>query len=102
MAAGDINPGMAAAAPKPKLLQLVRDAIRRRHYSPRTGDSYVHWIRRFVHFHGKRHPAEPDEPAVTAFLNHLARDHHVAAATQNQALSALLFLYREALGRPLD
>jgi len=90
-----------AAAPKPRLLQQVRDAIRRRHYSPRTEDSYVHWIRRFVYFHGKRHPAELGEAGVTAFLNHLARDRKVAAATQNQALSALLFLYREALGQPL-
>jgi len=102
MAADDTNPGVAAATPKPKLLQLVRDAVRRKHYSPRTEDSYVHWIKRFVYFHGKRHPAELGEPAVTAFLNHLARERNVASATQNQALSALLFLYREALGRPLD
>lgn len=102
MTADDTNPGVAAATAKPKLLQLVRDAIRRKHYSPRTEDSYVHWIKRFVYFHGKRHPAELGEPAVTAFPNHLARDRNVAASTQNQALSALLFLYREALARPLD
>ncbi len=101
MTADNGNPGMAAAAPKPRLLQQVRDAIRRKHYSPRTEDSYVHWIKRFVYFHGKRHPAELGEAGVTAFLNHLARDRKVAAATQNQALSALLFLYREVMGQPL-
>ncbi len=101
MAADNGNPGMAAAAPKPRLLQQVRDAIRRKHYSPRTEQSYVHWIRRFVYFHGKRHPAELGEVEVTAFLNHLARDRKVASATQNQALSALLFLYREVMGQPL-
>ncbi|MDH4149631.1 MAG: integron integrase [Betaproteobacteria bacterium] len=99
MAADEFSPGVAA--PKPRLLQQVRDAIRRKHYSPRTEESYVHWIRRFVHFHGKRHPREIGEAGVTAFLNHLARDRRVAAATQNQALSALLFLYREAMGQPL-
>lgn len=101
MTADNGNPGMAAAAPKPRLLQQVRDAIRRKHYSPRTEDSYVHWIKRFVYFHGKRHPAELGEAGVTAFLNHLARDRKVAATTQNQALSALLFLYREVMGQPL-
>ena len=101
MAADNGNPEMAAAAPRPRLLQQVRDAIRRKHFSPRTEESYVHWIRRFVHFHGKRHPAELGEAGVTAFLNHLARDRHVAAATQNQALSALLFLYREVMNQPL-
>lgn len=101
MAADNGNPEMAAAAPRPRLLQQVRDAIRRKHFSPRTEESYVHWMRRFVHFHGKRHPAELGEAGVTAFLNHLARDRHVAAATQNQALSALLFLYREVMNQPL-
>ena len=101
MTADNGNPGMAAAAPKPRLLQQVRDAIRRKHYSPRTEESYLHWIRRFVYFHGKRHPAELGEAGVTAFLNHLARDRKVAATTQNQALSALLFLYREVMGQPL-
>jgi integrase len=95
------NPGAPVATPKPKLLQQVRDAIRRKHFSPRTEESYVHWIKRFVFFHGKRHPLDLGEAQVTAFLNHLARDRGVAASTQNQALAALLFLYREAMARPL-
>jgi len=88
-------------ARKPRLLELVRDAIRRRHYSRRTEESYVHWIKRFIYFSGKRHPAQMGAEEVTAFLNHLARERKVAANTQNQALSALLFLYKEALGTPL-
>jgi integron integrase len=87
--------------PRPRLLDRVRDAILRRHYSYRTEQAYVHWIKRFIYFSGKRHPAEMGAPEVTEFLNHLARDRDVAAATQNQALSALLFLYREVLGTPL-
>jgi site-specific recombinase XerD len=79
----------------------VRDAIRRRHYSLRTEDSYVQWIRRFIYFSGKRHPREMGTAEVTAFLSHLARERNVAASTQNQALSALLFLYREVLQAPL-
>ena len=85
----------------PRLLDVVRDAIRRRHYSLRTEQSYVHWIRRFIYFSGRRHPRELGAPEVTGFLNHLARERNVAASTQNQALSALLFLYREALQTPL-
>jgi integron integrase len=95
--------GGAGPVPRegPRLLDLVRDAIRRRHYSLRTEESYVHWIKRFIYFSGRRHPGELGAPEVTAFLNHLARERSVAASTQNQALSALLFLYREALGTPL-
>jgi len=90
------------AAPKaPRLLQQLRDAINRLHYSPRTEERYVHWVKRFIHFSGKRHPAVLGPAEVTAFLNHLANERDVAAATQNQALSALLFLYREVLGQPL-
>ena len=90
------------AAPKPpKLLERVRDAIRRKHYSLRTEDTYVHWIKRYIYFHGKRHPLGMGEAEATAFLNHLSRDRNVAAATQNQALAAILFLYREALEQPL-
>ncbi|MCC7487729.1 MAG: integron integrase [Burkholderiales bacterium] len=84
-----------------RLLDRVRAAIRRRHYSRRTEEAYVHWIRRFIYFSGKRHPAEMGAAEVTGFLNHLAGERHVAASTQNQALSALLFLYREALGQTL-
>jgi len=79
----------------------VHEAIRVRHYSRRTEEAYVHWIKRLIYFHGKRHPETMGEAEVTAFLNHLAVERHVAAATQNQALSAILFLYREVLGREL-
>jgi site-specific recombinase XerD len=79
----------------------VRDAIAFRHYSVRTEEQYIHWIKRFIYFSGKRHPAQMGAAEVTAFLNHLAREREVAAATQNQALSALLFLYREVLGQGL-
>ncbi len=95
---GDAN----TVPPKePRLLDRVKDAVRRLHYSRRTEAAYVHWIKRFIYFSGRRHPAEMGEAEVTAFLNHLARERNVAAATQNQALSALLFLYRQVLGEPL-
>ena len=87
-----------AAAPKPRLLDRVRQAIGSRHYSRRTEKAYVHWIKRYVFFHGTRHPAEMGAVEVTAFLTSLAVHSKVAASTQNQALSALLFLYREVLG----
>ena len=79
-----------------RLLDAVREAVRTRHYSRRTESAYVGWIR-FVLFHGKRHPAEMGAEEVTRFLSHLAVGLQVAASTQNQALSALLFLYREVL-----
>ena len=82
----------------PRLLDRVRDAIRLRHYSRRTEKAYVGWVRRFVLFHGKRHPAEMAGAEVTAFLSHLATEGRVSASTQSQALSALLFLYRDVLG----
>ena len=84
--------------PAPKLLDQVRDRIRVKHYSIRTETQYVQWIRRFILFHGKRHPRDLGAPEVEAFLTHLAVEGNVAAATQNQALSALIFLYREVLG----
>jgi integron integrase len=84
--------------PAPKLLDQVRDRIRVKHYSIRTETQYVQWVRRFILFHGKRHPRDMGAPEVEAFLTHLAVDGNVAAATQNQALSALLFLYKEVLG----
>ena len=87
-----------ADLPKPRLLDRVREAIRIRHYSRRTEKAYVHWIKRYIFFHGKRHPAEMGAAEVTAFLTSLAVHSKVAASTQNQALSALLFLYREVLG----
>ena len=85
-------------APKPRLLDRVREALRIRHYSRRTEQAYVAWIRRYIFFHGKRHPAELGAPEVTRFLSSLAVEGRVAASTQNQALSALLFLYRDVLG----
>jgi site-specific recombinase XerD len=86
---------------RPRLLDQVRDTIRRRHYSRRTEDTYVGWIRRFVLFSDRRHPRDLGAPEVTAFLNYLASERDVAAATQNQALSALLFLYKEVLSMSL-
>jgi integrase-like protein len=83
--------------PGPRLLDRVRAALRLRHYSRRTEKAYVAWIRRYIVFHGKRHPAEIGAPELTRFLTSLAIDGRVAASTQNQALSALLFLYREVL-----
>jgi integron integrase len=94
---GTIGPAAAA----PRLLGQLRDAIRRRHYSLRTEQAYVHWTKRFIYFSGKRHPRELGAVEVTTFLNHLATERNVAAATQNQALSALLFLYKEVLELPL-
>ena len=93
--------GEAEAPGRPRLLVQVHEAIRRRYFSRRTEEAYVHWIKRFIYFSGKRHPATLGEPEVTAFLNHLAVQRKVAASTQNQALSALLFLYKEVLGREL-
>jgi integron integrase len=82
---------------KPKLLDQVRDVIRLKHYSIRTEQAYTDWIRRYILFHHKRHPREMAESEVSDFLTHLARDGNVAASTQNQALSALLFLYKDVL-----
>jgi integron integrase len=84
---------------KPRLMDRVRVAIRVRHYSRRTEDAYTHWIRRFVVFHGKRHPDELGNREISLFLASLATDGQVAASTQNQALSALLFLYTKVLQR---
>jgi len=84
-----------------KLLDQVRDAIRLKHYSYRTEQAYVGWIKRYIYFHDVRHPSEMGAPEVEAFLTHLAVKEHVAASTQNQALSALLFLYREVLHQEL-
>src|SRR5947207_3506725 len=80
-----------------KLLGRVREAIRVRHYSRRTEEAYTHWIRRYIVFHGKKHPAVMGTNEISAFLTWLAVQQHVSASTQNQALSALLFLYREIL-----
>lgn len=81
----------------PRLLEQVRGEIRARHYSRRTEDAYIHWIRRFIVFHGRRHPRDLGAPEISSFLTWLAVDQHVASSTQNQALSGVLFLYREVL-----
>jgi len=88
-----------APAPKPKLLDQVRDAIRTRHYSCRTEEAYVGWIKRFILFHDKRHPAEMGKLEIEQFLTALAIKRRVAASTQNQALAAILFLYKDVLER---
>jgi integron integrase len=86
-----------ARSRQPRLLDRVRQACRLRHYSIRTETAYVEWIKRFILFHHKRHPLEMGAAEINAFLTHLAVDGHVSASTQNQAFSALLFLYRSVL-----
>jgi site-specific recombinase XerD len=80
-----------------KLMDQIRDAIRVKHYSTKTERAYGHWIRSYILFHKKRHPRDMGVPEFEAFLTYLAVDQKVAASTQNQALSAILFLYREVL-----
>ena len=86
---------------KSKLLDQVRDAIRTRHLSYRTEKSYVSWVKSFIMFHDKRHPAEMEGADVSRFLTYLAVKRNVAASTQNQALCAILFLYKEVLKKEL-
>jgi integron integrase len=86
---------------KPKLLDLVRNKIRLKHHSIRTERAYVDWVKRFILFHHKRHPASMGAPEIRAFLSYLAVEGRVAASTQTQALSALVFLYREVLDRDI-
>jgi len=93
---------MPMASSQPKLLDQVRAVIRSKHYSRRTEETYIDWITRYVRFHELRHPRELSSADITAFLTHLAVERDVAAATQNQARSALLFLYREVLGIAID
>ena len=85
-----------------KLLDRAREAIRRKHYSIQTEETYVFWMKRYILFHNKRHPLEMGSTDIEAFLTHLAVDQKVAASTQNQAISALLFLYREVLRKDVD
>ena len=87
----------STTAKPPKLLDRVRDKLRVKHYSIRTEHTYVDWIKRYIFFHGKRHPKDMEARDIEAFLTHLAVKGRVAASTQNQAKSALLFLYREVL-----
>ena len=85
-----------------KLLEQVRDVIRLKHYSYKTEKSYVSWIKRYIIFHDKRHPRDMGGKEIEEFLTHLAVKENVAASTQNQALNAILFLYREVLKQELD
>ena len=89
---------------KRKLLDQMREVLRRRHYSRRTEQSYCGWVKRFIHFHGMQSRAElaNGEKKIEAFLTHLANDRHVAPSTQNQAMNALVFLYKHVLGYPLE
>ena len=98
-AANFMNPNQTENFPphKPKLLERARDILRARYYSRRTEEVYLGWMRRFILFHHKRHPRELGEAEIAGFLSHPATERQVAAATQNQALSALLFLYKEVL-----
>lgn len=97
------NPNPNPAPPQPpRLLDRMRAEIRTRHYSLRTEQAYVDWARRFILFHGKRHPQDMGPAEVAAFLTHLAVERHVSASTQNQARSALLFLYQRVLQLQVD
>jgi site-specific recombinase XerD len=90
-----------SAVQPPKLMDQLRQALHTRHYSRRTEQTYCHWVKCFVRFHSLRHPSEMAEQEINAFLTHLAVRKKVSASTQNQALSALLFLYRHVLGREI-
>lgn len=92
-----MSPPIRPAAGGPKLLDRMRLAIRTRHYSRRTEEAYLMWVKRYIRFHGLRHPGELQPSAVAQFLSHLANESNVSASTQSQALSALLFLYRDIL-----
>jgi len=92
---------LSSEPPKPRLKERFHEAIRTRGYSQRTAKSYWFWIRWFIRHHGRRHPAELGAAEVEAFLSWLATERNVAAATQNQALAALLFLYKQVLGQDL-
>jgi len=94
MADGNQNP---TEHQQPKLLDQVRAAIRTKHYSIRTEDTYVNWIKRIILFHNKRHPQEMGEKEINQFITHLAVKEKVAASTQNQALCAIIFLYKHVL-----
>ena len=89
--AGNADVCVLTTSPKPKLLDQVRQAIRTRHYSDRTEKAYVHWIKRFIFFHNKRHPVEMGEAEVAQFISSLATEGMVSASTQNQALNAFYF-----------
>lgn len=94
--------GLFPDKPVPRLYDSIIEVLRVRHYSRRTEEAYVHWIRRYIEFHEHQHPRQLAEVGVNQFLTHLAVKEHVAASTQNQALSAVLFLYEYVLAQPLD
>ena len=87
-------PEKTSSSPPPILLDQVVEKIRLKHYSRRTEQSYTHWIKRYILFNGKRHPKDMSAPEIEAFLSALATERNVSAATQNLALSAVLFLYK--------
>ena len=91
------QPAPATSPERPRLLDRLRATVRLRHYSLRTEDSYAGWVRRYILFHNKRHPLDRGAAEINAFLTHLAVEGHVSASTQNQAFSALLFLYLKVL-----
>lgn len=93
---------MQGSVRQPRLLDRLRARIRYRHYSPRTETTYVQWVRRFILFHNKRHPSDLGAQEVAAFLNHLVTREHVSASTQNQALCAVMFLYKHVLEKELE
>lgn len=97
----DLVQEMTQNSQKPKLLDQVRNAIRLKHYSIRTEQTYIEWIKRYIYFHNKKHPENMDEKHVTAFLTHLAVNRNVTSSTQNQAMCAILFLYRYVLKQDL-
>lgn len=96
-----MKPVTAITLHSTKLLDRVKEAIRYKHYSLRTEDVYVYWIRFFIRFHGVRHPQEMGAPEVEAFLSYLANERKVAASTHKQALSAILFMYKVVLQQDL-
>jgi len=95
------SPSLSILQKKPKLLDQVRGALRVRHYSYDTEKSYIRWIKQYIFFNGKRHPSELGETDVNLFLTHLAIQKNVAASTQNQALCAIVFLYKNVLQKEL-
>ena len=86
---------------KPKLLDQVRNVLRTKHYSMKTEEAYIHWIKKYIFFHNKRHPKEMGEKEINEFLTHLAVKEKVSASTQNQALCAIIFLYLLSWDDPL-
>jgi integron integrase len=98
----DSRQPQATLSSRRTVLGELRDAIRTRHYSPRTEEAYVYWVRRYIRYHGKRHPRELGPSELSQFLSSLATEQHCSASTQSQALSALVFLYRYVLQEPFE